>query len=202
MGLLGCDDVTGLRPPRERGRPARTTLAQLHPSSRPGSTSNGVTIPLQPSPWGSRRQGDRAPHQGETERPPNAVHAGETPALPEGRLLPSFLLGEEALPLPMRRSRSAWCVFSETLDRQSRRTMNEHKDRWTCLAAATSRRAPLPWAFVDYSFSVCFQIVLDASIQSLSTDHYSLSTQPRPHPKRRGGGAAMLYCRVEAKRVW
>ncbi len=96
---------------RERGRPARTTLAQLHPSPRPGSTGNGPTIPLQPSPGRSRRQGDRAPHHGETERPPNPEDAGETPALPEGRLLPSFLLGEEALPLPMRQCRPAWWPF-------------------------------------------------------------------------------------------
>ena len=84
--------------PRERGRPARTTLAQPHPSLTPGSTGNGATIPLRPSPSGSRRQGGRVPHHGKTERPPNAEDAGETPALPEGRLLPSFLLREKALP--------------------------------------------------------------------------------------------------------
>ena len=95
---------------RERGRPARTTLAQPHPSPRPGSTGNGATIPLRPSPWGSRRQGGQAPHHGETERPPNPENAGETPALPEGRLLPSFLLRQEALPLPMRQCRSASCA--------------------------------------------------------------------------------------------
>ncbi len=96
---------------RERGRPARTTLAQTHPSLRPGSTGNSPTIPLQPSPGRSCRQGGRAPHHGETERPPNAEDAGETPALPEGRLLPSFLLREEAQPLPMRQCRPAWCAF-------------------------------------------------------------------------------------------
>ena len=135
---------------RERGRPARTTLAQPHPSLPPGSTGNSATIPLQPSPWGSRRQGGRAPHHGETERPPNPENAGETPALPVGRLLPSFLLREEALLLPMRQCRSASCAFvclrrflffsvtpalpggsyeGETLNRQSRRTTNAHE--WT-----------------------------------------------------------------------
>ncbi len=103
---------------RERGRPARTTVAQPRPSSRPGSTGNGATIPLQPSPGGFRRQGGRVPHHGETERPPNPEDAGETPALPVGRLLPSFSLGEEALPLPMRQSRPASCVFGETPHRQ------------------------------------------------------------------------------------
>ena len=93
---------------RERGRPARTTLARPHPSLPPGSTGNGATIPLQPSPGRSCRQGGRVPHHGETERPPNAEDAGETPALPEGRLLPSFLLREEALPLPMWQCRPAW----------------------------------------------------------------------------------------------
>ncbi len=97
--------------PRERGRPARTTLAQPRPSPRPDSTGNGATISLQPSPGRSRRQGGRVPHHGKAERPPNAENAGETPALPEGRLLPSFLLREEALPLPMRQRRSASCAF-------------------------------------------------------------------------------------------
>ena len=96
---------------RERGRPARTTLAQPHPTPPPGSTGNGARTLLRPSPCLCRRQGDRAPHHGETERPPNPENAGETPALPEGRLLPSFLLREEALPLPMRQSRSASCAF-------------------------------------------------------------------------------------------
>ncbi len=124
---------------RERGRPARTTVAQRHPSPRPGSTGKGATIPLQPSPWGSHRQGARAPHHGESERPPNAEDAGETPALPEGRLLPSFLLREKVLPLPMRQSRPASCIFSETPNRQLGRTTNEHEDQWTCLAATPSR---------------------------------------------------------------
>ena len=114
MDLLGCGDVTGGRPTRERGRPARTTLAQPHPSLPPGSTGNGATIPLRPSPRGSRRQGGRAPHHGETERPPNAEDAGETPALPVGRLLPSFLLRQEALPLSMRQSRPAWWPFVDS----------------------------------------------------------------------------------------
>ena len=35
----------GRKPPRERGRPARTTLAPLHPSPRPGSTGYGARTP-------------------------------------------------------------------------------------------------------------------------------------------------------------
>ena len=111
MDLPGCDAVTAGRPPRERGRPARTTLAQPRPSPPPGSTGNGARIPLQPSPGVCCRQGGRVPHHGETERLPNAENAGETPALPEGRLLPSFLLREEALPLPMRQCRPASRAF-------------------------------------------------------------------------------------------
>ena len=98
--------------PRERGRPARTTLALPHLSLPPGSTGNGAWALPRPSPGRSRQQGGRAPHHGETERPPNAEDAGETPALPEGRLLPSFLLREKALPLPMRQSRPASCPFA------------------------------------------------------------------------------------------
>ena len=72
--------------PRERGRLARTTLAQPRPSPPPGPTGNGARALFHPGPCGSRRQGGRAPHHGETERPPNAEDAGGTPALPEGRL--------------------------------------------------------------------------------------------------------------------
>ena len=71
---------------RERGRPARTTLAQAYPPPPSGSTGNGAWALLRPSPGRSRRQGGRAQHHGETERPPKAEDAGETPALPEGRL--------------------------------------------------------------------------------------------------------------------
>ena len=58
----------GRKPPRERGRPARTTLAQPCPSPPPGSTGNGATILLRPSPCGSRQHGGRAPYRRETER--------------------------------------------------------------------------------------------------------------------------------------
>ena len=157
MDLLGCDDVTGGSPTRERGRLARTTLAQPHPSLPPGSTGNGATIPLQSSPWGSCRQGGRVPHPGETERPPNAEDAGGTPALPEGRLLPSFLLREEALALPMRQSRSASCpfvvlrvsswitLFSVCLRQVGRRTVRNAASRRRLPGARASR--PHPCAF-------------------------------------------------------
>ncbi len=42
---------------RERGRPARTTLAQPHPSPPPGSTGNGARRLLRPTPGRCRRQG-------------------------------------------------------------------------------------------------------------------------------------------------
>ena len=149
MDLLGCDAVTGGSPPGSAGVPPAHTLAQPHRFPPPGSTGNGATIPLQPSPWGSRRQGGRAPQHGEAERLPNAEDAGETPALPEGRLLPSFLLREEALPLPMRHSRPASCPFvvlrvssvkhSIVNYDEPRMDTNGHEYRWTCLAAMTSR---------------------------------------------------------------
>ncbi len=123
---------------RECGRPARTTLARLHRSPPPGSTGNGATIPLQPSPCGSRRQGDRAQHHGETERPPNAENAGETPALPDGRLLPSFLLRKEAPPLHDGADHPRMKLPIVNKD-EPRMNTNRHEDRWTCLAATTSR---------------------------------------------------------------
>ncbi len=137
---------------RERGRPARTTLAQPHPSLPPGSTGNGATIPLQPSPWGSRRQGGQAPHHGETERPPNPEDAGETPALPVGRLLPSFLLRQEAQPLPMRQCRSAWWPFVDSSFFRQGRALGWLQGagwRWICFinsaALASSRSLSLPY---------------------------------------------------------
>ena len=74
-------------PTRERGRPARTTLARPRPSPPPGSTGNGARTLLRPSPCRCRRQGGRVPHRRETERHATGVHAGGTPALPGG---PSF----------------------------------------------------------------------------------------------------------------
>ncbi len=184
---------------RERGRPARTTLAQLHPSPPPGSTGNGATIPLRPSPWGSGRQGGRAPHHGETERPPNPENAGETPALPEGRLLPSFLLREEALPLTMRQSRSASCVFSETPHRQSRRTTKEHE--WTRMPvdlpgcdAVTGGR---PGARASRPHNAGTTSPLSSTRLDRQRRHDSASAKPRPFlpagwpgAASRGNGAA------------
>ena len=72
------------RPTRERGRPARTTLARPHPAPRPGSTGNGIRTLLRPIPCRPRRQGGRVPHPRETERHGTGVHAGGTPALPGG----------------------------------------------------------------------------------------------------------------------
>ena len=77
---------------RERGRPARTILARPRPSPPPGSTGNGARTLLRPRPCRSRRQGGRARHPRGTERYATAQHAGGTPALPGGRLLPSLLL--------------------------------------------------------------------------------------------------------------
>ncbi len=111
---------------RERGRPARTTLAQPRPSAPPGSTGNGATIPLQPSPGGSCRQGGQGPHHGEAERPTNIEDAGETPALPEGRLsrlssgitlfsLSIIPIGVHSCPFVVRRFPSWITLFSSGL---------------------------------------------------------------------------------------
>ena len=81
----------GMQPTRERGRPARTTPARPRPTPPPGSTGNGAGAPLRPGPCGSRRQGGRVPHRGETERHATVVHAGGTPALPGGH--PPVTLG-------------------------------------------------------------------------------------------------------------
>ena len=82
MDLPGCDAVMGRRPPGERGRPARTTLARPHPSLPPGSTGNRASPLLGSSPCRSRREGGGVRHRRETERHRTGVHAGETPALP------------------------------------------------------------------------------------------------------------------------
>ena len=74
----------GMKPPGSAGVPPAQALAQAHQSPRPGSTGNGARILLRPGPCGSRRQGGRVPHRGETERQATEVHAGGTPALPGG----------------------------------------------------------------------------------------------------------------------
>ncbi len=84
MDLLGYDDVMGGSPSGSAGVPPAQHWHSLTPLLHPGSTGNGPTIPLGPSPCGSRRQGDRAPYRRKTERHATGVHAGGTPALPEG----------------------------------------------------------------------------------------------------------------------
>ena len=75
-----------MKPTRERGRPARTTLAKPRPSPRPGSTGKDARALLGLSPCGSHRQGGRVRHRRETERQPRGEDAGGTPALPGGLL--------------------------------------------------------------------------------------------------------------------
>ena len=85
-----CNIVTlvsrrqGRMPTRERGRPARTTLAKPRPSPRPGSTGKDARALLRPGPCGSHRHGERVRHRRETERQPKGEDAGGTPALPGG----------------------------------------------------------------------------------------------------------------------
>ena len=74
----------GMKSPRERGRPARTTLARPRPTPRPGSTGNGARTLLRPGLCLSHGQGGRVPNPRETERHRTGVHAGGTPALPGG----------------------------------------------------------------------------------------------------------------------
>ena len=87
-----CNIVTlvsrrhGRMPSRERGRPARTTLAEPRPSPRPGSTGKDARAPLGPGPCGSHRHGGRVRHRRETARKLKAEDAGGTPALPGGPL--------------------------------------------------------------------------------------------------------------------
>jgi len=106
-------------PPRERGRPARTTLARPRPSPPPGSTGNGARTPLRPSRCRTRRQGGRVPHRRETERHRRGVHAGGTPALPGGASShhSCYLRGRatacRAATPPMRQNRHAWWPFMD-----------------------------------------------------------------------------------------
>ena len=103
--------------PRERGRPARTTLARPRPTPRPGTTGNGARTPLRPGPCRSHGQGGRVPHSRETERYATAVHAGGTPALPGGASSKRSCSSRGQAPacraaaLPMRQSRHACRPF-------------------------------------------------------------------------------------------
>ena len=107
----------GMKPPGSAGVSPAPVLAQPRPPPPPGSTGNGARTLLRPSPCRIRRQGDRAPHRGETERHATGVHAGGTPALPGGasshhscawiRHAPAC----RAAAVPMRRARHAWWPF-------------------------------------------------------------------------------------------
>ena len=108
----------------------------------PGSTGNGAKIPLRPGPCGFRRQGGRVPHHGETERPPNPEDAGETPALPEGRLSHPSCSARRRCPcrcgraVPLRVSSVKHPIVNKD---EPRMNTNGHEFRWTCLAATPSR---------------------------------------------------------------
>ena len=96
MDLLGCNDVTGgSRPGARASRPHNTgTASALSPTRLDRQRRHDCFSRAHP---GGRVTG----HTGKL-RPPNAENAGETPALP--RLLPSFVLREEALPLTIGRA--------------------------------------------------------------------------------------------------
>ena len=82
--------------PHNTGKASPNSSTRVDRQRRRGSASAG--------PCGSRRQGGRLPHRGETERHRTVVHAGGTPALPGGRLFQSLLLLEGAhAGLPVRR---------------------------------------------------------------------------------------------------
>ena len=130
---------------RERGRPARTTLAQPYPALPSGSTGNGATIPLQPSPGRSCRQGGRAPHHGETERPPNPEDAARRPygetghPTRRGASLPWVLVDSsfffcfsQAVPPPCRadHTRAKHSIVNKG---EPRMNTNRHKYQWTCM---------------------------------------------------------------------
>ena len=87
-------------PRRVRGRPARTTLAKVHPSSRPSSTGNGATILLGPSPCDSRRRGGPLPYRGETERPPTQRMRARARPGSGGRLARTTLAKAHPSPRP------------------------------------------------------------------------------------------------------
>ncbi len=134
---------------RERGRPARTTLAQPRPSSRPGSTGNAPTIPLQPSPWGSRRQGDRAPitekrsghptQRMRARRPRSRRGASSHPSCSARRHCPCRCGRAALLRGPSSVLRVSSVKHSIVNKDEPRMDTNGHEDRWTCLAATTSR---------------------------------------------------------------
>ena len=122
-------------PTRERGRPARTTLAKPRPFPRPGLTGKDARALLRPGPCGSHRHGGRVRHRRETEQQPKGEDAGGTPALPGGPLSSRLpFKGESAQPnWPDGRLRSRFdhhfvaphrspffCCFSHLFPKRSR----------------------------------------------------------------------------------
>ncbi len=143
-------------PTRERGRPARTTLAQPGPSPRPGSTGKDARALLGPGPCRSRRQGGRVRYRRETERQPKGEDAG-------GPL-------SSRLPFKGESAQTNWLV-------------GRLESRFDNALVALRRSS---WPFVDNSFSfVSGQSGHPALACSrnprLTTLHSSLSTQSE-HP--------------------
>ena len=142
-----------MKSPGSAGVPPAKILAQPRPSPRPGSTGKDARALLRPGPCGSRRQGGRLAHRGETERQAKGEDAGGTPALPGGpapiTLAPQGGGRRLAGPQPCR------CGRAVTLSGPS------------C-------------SFADNSFFFCFRQGLTlypiTLHYSLSTLHYSLST--------------------------
>ena len=143
----------GRKPTRERGRPARTTLAKPRPSPRPGSTGKDARALLGPGPCGSRRQGGRVRHRRETERQPKGEDAGGTPALPGGPL-------SSRLPFKGESAQTNW------LDGRLKSRFDNH---FVALPSPSCH-------FVDHSFIRLFQIIFRtfrSNNSPLSTIHFS-----------------------------
>ena len=139
----------GRKPTRERGRPARTTLAKPRPSPRPGSTGKDARALLGPGPCRSRRQGGGVRHRRETERQPKGEGAGGTPALPGGPL-------SSRLPFKGESAQPNW------MD-------GRLKSRFDNPFVALRGSLFFPFSFVS-------NMMINASMQTLSTLHSPLST--------------------------
>ena len=125
---------------RERGRPARTTLAQPHPFLPPGSTGNDVRSLLRPGqavPAGRVAGCHIAGKPSGTRR--KCMRAGRPRSRPASpvTLAPQRATRRVAGPQPCRADHTRVKHSSVNKD-EPRMNTNRHKYRWTCLAATPS----------------------------------------------------------------
>ena len=135
-------------PPGARASRPHTSwhsLGQLLHRGRPATVAgNGARTLLRPNPWRYGRQGGGVLHPRETERIVAAVHAGGTPALPGGCLLPGLCFGQAH---GVTAGRVAGCYVAGILSGSLRQCMRAGRPRSRGAPPPGTLLRPSPWCY-------------------------------------------------------